>query len=125
MIVKALQESRSVRAAFLNRQPAARQMAMKSAAFSDGTADQAAVDVGLREQRGGVVGLDAAAVEDAHAVAVAGGRLQLRAQHRVHGLRLLGRGGAAGADGPHGLVGDDDLAGAMRQRGGSPRRAAA
>jgi hypothetical protein len=46
---------------------------------------------------------------------VAGGCLQLRAQHTVHVLRLLGRGRAAGADGPHGFVGDDDLAGAMRQ----------
>ncbi len=41
---------------------------------------------------------------------LARGMMQLCAQHRVHRLRLLGRGGLAGADGPHGLVGDHDLA---------------
>ena len=39
--------------------------------------------------------------------------VQLRAQHRMHLLRLLGRGGLAGADGPDGLVGHHDLADAV------------
>ena len=42
--------------------------------------------------------------------------MQLRAQQRVHRLRLFGRGRQAGADGPHRLVGDDDLRDAVRQR---------
>ena len=42
--------------------------------------------------------------------------MQLRTQHRVHRLRLLGRGGHPGTDGPHRLVGDDDLRDAVRQR---------
>ncbi len=42
-------------------------------------ADQGAVDVGLTEQLGGVVGLDRAAVEDAHLV---GGRRRARAARR-------------------------------------------
>ncbi len=47
------------------------------------------------------------------AACVAGGVVQLRAQQRVHRLRLLRRRGLAGADGPDGLVGDDDLADAV------------
>jgi hypothetical protein len=45
--------------------------------------------------------------------ACAGGRGELRAQHRVHLLRLLGRGGLAGADRPDRFVRDDDLADAV------------
>ena len=44
---------------------------------------------------------------------VAGGVMQLRAQHGMHRLRLLRRRRPAGADGPDGLVGDDDLADAV------------
>jgi hypothetical protein len=38
---------------------------------------------------------------------------KLRAQHRMHRLRLLGRRRLAGADGPDGLVGHDDFADAV------------
>src|SRR5580765_99410 len=50
-----------------------------------GAANQAAVDVGLGEQARGVVGVDAAAVQDPHVDRVLGRSLQLRAQQRVHG----------------------------------------
>src|SRR5207245_4244097 len=65
-------------------------------------ADQAAVDVRHRENRGSVLRLDAAAVQDRRRVP------QLRrhplAQERVHLLRLLGRCVACGADRPYRLI---------------------
>ena len=57
-------------------QAAARQMATKSLRLQRRAADQAAVDVGLREQLRRVVGLDAAAVEDLHRAGVRGRRLR-------------------------------------------------
>ena len=79
---------------------------------------------GCAEQLGGVVGLHRAAVEDPHRLGrrgVAGG--QQRAHEGERLLRLLGRRGAAGADRPDGLVGDDELAAAGRRRSrrGRPR----
>src|SRR5689334_4153655 len=59
---------------------------------------------------------NSAAVEDAHVAGVCARRPQLRAQQRMHLLRLLGRGGAAGADGPDRLVGHDDLRHAVADR---------
>ena len=79
--------------------------------LESGTADQAAVDVLLREQTGGVGGFHGAAVEDAgrfrngFAIEV----LEKRANLRMHFLRLIIGGRLARADGPDGLVGDDDL----------------
>src|ERR1700739_4693806 len=71
-----------------------------------GATDQTAVDIRHCEQLGRVPGLDAAAVEDA------GGscnssipRADTGADEGVHVLCLLRRGVAAGADGPHRLVG--------------------
>src|SRR4051812_9476317 len=55
------------------------------------TAHESAVDVGLRQQGGGVGGVHAAAVQDVHALGVAGGRRKLLAQQRMHLLRLLRR----------------------------------
>ena len=66
-----------------------------------GTADERAVDVGLGEELGGVVGLDRAAVEDRD--------VDQAADERVRLLRLLGRRGLAGADRPDRLVGDDEV----------------
>src|SRR5437867_583826 len=71
--------------------------------------DQGAVDVGLRHERVDVLRLDAAAVEDAHSLR-GGGRgeaHQLAANGMVDFLRLPRGRGAAGADGPHRLVGDE------------------
>src|SRR5881296_661615 len=72
-------------------------------------ADQGAVDVGLRHERVDVLRLDAAAVEDAHPLR-GGGRgetHQLPANGMVDFLRLPRGRGAAGADRPHRLVGDE------------------
>ena len=75
-----------------------------------GAADEHAVDVRLRHEHVDVGGLDAAAVEDAHAVGgVAEALAHLAAAERHRLLRLLGRGRDAGADGPDGLVGDGDV----------------
>src|SRR5947208_2121961 len=71
--------------------------------------DQGAVDVGLRHERVDVLRLDAAAVEDAHSLR-GGGRgeaHQLAANGMVDFLRLPRGRGAAGADRPHRLVGDE------------------
>src|SRR5512133_3206690 len=71
-------------------------------------ADERAVDVGLIEEALGVVGLDAAAVEDARLLReLFRGLGEDAADHGVDGLRVRGRGHEAGADGPDGLVGDD------------------
>src|SRR5690606_13795847 len=72
------------------------------------TANQAAIDVGLRKQRRGVGGLDATAVQDrqrAGYLSIARGNFAT--QERMHLLRLLRRGGAPGTDCPHRLVGQD------------------
>src|SRR5437879_1611133 len=70
-----------------------------------GPADQAAVDVGHREQLGGVVWLDAAAVQDRH---VRGqcpvARSEPLADECVHVLSLLRRGVPSGADCPDRFV---------------------
>ena len=76
-----------------------------------GAADEAAVDVGLGEELLGVGGLAGAAVEDR---GVVGDGLAEQAGEDVADVGVdlfgLGRsGGLAGADGPDGLVGDDDL----------------
>ena len=75
-------------------------------------ADEEAVHVLLRGELVRVAGVHRAAVEDAHAV-----RDVLRdllrdvlSDERVCLLRLLRRGGAPGADGPHRLVGEHDAA---------------
>src|SRR5205085_1438189 len=61
-----------------------------------GAAHERAVDVRLREELGGVVGLDRAAVEN--------GRVEQRLDERVRFLRHLRRRGEAGADRPDRLV---------------------
>ena len=76
-----------------------------------GAADEAAVDVGVGEEGVGVAGVAAATVEDGDvvgeglAVVTGDGGTDVG----VHFLGLVGGGGAAGADGPDGLVGDDDV----------------
>ena len=81
------------------------------AGLEGGAADEAAVDVGLGEQFGGVAGLAAAAVEDGgvvgHLCAVLVG--EQAADEGVDFLCLVARGGLAGTDGPDGLIGDDDV----------------
>ena len=75
-------------------------------------ADQAAVDVGLSQQLEGVLLVHGAAVQDGDGTGILG-RIQL-AHHSTDVLAdflsLLGSSGTAGADGPDGLVGNDDLA---------------
>src|SRR5690606_25484753 len=72
-------------------------------------ADERAVDVGLRHDRGDVAGLHRAPVEHAHAVGDA--RVvepaELLADRPADLLRVVGRGDLTGADRPDGLVGDD------------------
>ena len=68
-----------------------------------GAADQAAVDVRHRKQLRGIVGLDAAAVENRQV----GGIRHHLANERVNILRLLRRGGVPGTDGPDGFLGHD------------------
>src|SRR5690606_8727798 len=86
-------------------------------------ADERAVDVGLRHDRGDVRGLHRAAVEDAgrvrevRVVEVAQGA----ADRAADLLRVLGRRDLARADGPHGLVGDDER---RELRGGETRERA-
>ena len=61
--------------------PAAATIAANDAGVEAGAADERAVDVGQREQLGGVVGLHAAAVEDARAL----GLLARRGRRRARG----------------------------------------
>src|SRR6266850_2598489 len=72
-------------------------------------ADERAIDVGLRHEGIDIIRLDAAAVEEADALRRRrrGAAADLAADGIVDLLRLSGRGGAAGADRPHRLVGDD------------------
>ncbi|EGJ78227.1 putative phosphoglycerate kinase [Streptomyces sp. Tu6071] len=80
-----------------------------------GTADEGAVDVGAGHDLGDVGRLDRAAVLDAHGV----GQLlvvqlgELAADRPADLLRVVGAADLAGADGPHGLVGDDDRGGLL------------
>ena len=61
-----------------------------------------------RENLGGVVGLDRAAVEDAHALArLAISRDQPRAERGMHFADVGDAGDLAGADRPDRLIGDD------------------
>src|SRR6478672_6574805 len=73
-----------------------------------GAADQGTVDLPAAEQLGGVVGLDRAAVEDAQLLGCAAALADDVANEGDRLLGLLGRRGAAGADRPDRLVGDDD-----------------
>src|SRR5437773_11789432 len=72
-------------------------------------ADERAIDVGLRHEGIDIIRLHAAAVEEADALRRRrrGAAADLAADGIVDLLRLSGRGGAAGADRPHRLVGDD------------------
>ena len=71
-------------------------------------ADEPAVDVGTGEQGRRIIRLDAAAIEDPECFGRAGiGGSDARSNMSVHGLGLLGRCRFAGADRPHGLIGDD------------------
>jgi len=76
-----------------------------------GTTDERAVDVGQCHQVLDVVRLDAAAVRTRRTSADFGPvhGADALADEGVDFLRLLGRGDFASADGPDGLVGDDDL----------------
>ena len=82
-----------------------------------GAADQGAVNFFLAAESCGVVGLDAAAVEDAHLRSDIGAQQlgNFSADDPVRFDGHLRRGGLAGADGPHGLVGDHDWRGRLRQ----------
>src|SRR5262249_20393236 len=87
------------------------------------TTHERAVDVRLGHERIDVLGLHAAAVEDADALGGRrrGARADLAADGVVDLLRLRGRGRATGADRPHRLVGDHaggDLVGAEVGEGG-------
>ncbi len=83
-----------------------------------GAADQGAVDVGEGHQALDVVGLDAAAVEDAQRVrdGLAVLRGDPRADEGVDLLGLLGGRDLAGADRPDRLVGDHHLLGFVGRR---------
>ena len=91
---------------------AARAIAAKLARIEARTAHERAVDVGLRQQGGGVVGLDRAAVEDAHgsrrtprrSAQTAAPRMNACASCAISGVAVFAR-----ADRPDGLVGDRDL----------------
>src|SRR5438552_10756694 len=85
-------------------------------------ADQSAVDVGHRQQFGGVVGLDAAAVQDRHVPRerpVA--RSEPRTDKRVHVLSLLGRRVPARADRPNRFVSEHGACQRGDSRGGEDR----
>src|SRR5690606_40319258 len=85
-------------------------------------ADQAAVDVRLRKQRGRIVRLYTAAVKNPQP----GSRFRIllgdaSADAGMHLLRLLRAGGTAGAYGPYRLVSDDGLAKRLRSKLGKHR----
>ena len=76
-----------------------------------GAAHQRAVDVGQRQQLGGVVGLDAAAVEDPRALGLLAGAVgDERPDERDRLLGLLGGRHPPGPDRPDRLVGDHHVA---------------
>mmetsp|Transcript_88654 Transcript_88654/g.173387 ORF Transcript_88654/g.173387 Transcript_88654/m.173387 type:complete len:290 (+) Transcript_88654:120-989(+) len=76
-----------------------------------GPAHEEAVHVRLRDELLAVLRRHTAAILDAHLLRHLGGDLLLQegADGRVRLLRLVRRGHLAGADGPDGLVGDDDV----------------
>ncbi len=78
-----------------------------------GSSDEGSVDVFEVAEAGGVVGFDGASVEDAYGGSQLGceRRGDLGADDAVSVGGDLRRGGAAGADGPDGLVGEDDRIG--------------
>ena len=88
-------------------------MEEKSAADSDAPPTRRAVDVGLRGELGDVAGLGGAAVQHADT----GGELGAEevdeglADSGADLLGVVGGGGHAGADGPDGLIRDDELGG--------------
>jgi hypothetical protein len=71
-------------------QPAARQMAMKSAAFNDAPPIRPPSMSGFGEQLRRVVGLDAAAVEDAERPLAAPATASVLRRKAWHRLRLAG-----------------------------------
>ena len=75
-----------------------------------GSADEGSVDVLKAAEGSCVVGFDGAAVKDADGFGELGveGFCDLRADDFVGLVGDLGGGSAAGADGPYGLVGEDD-----------------
>ena len=75
-----------------------------------GAADEGAVNLRLAHEFGDVFGLDRSAVEDAGVIRdfCAEAFLEVIANDGVGVVGDLGRGGGAGADGPDGLVGDDE-----------------
>ena len=82
-----------------------------------GAADQCAIDFLFRHQGFGVVGLHAAAVEDARGCRRTSSPKAFaasRADERVSIGGHLRSGGLAGADGPDGFVGDDQFCGLLR-----------
>src|ERR1700736_3938628 len=82
-----------------------------------GAADERAVDFAMRQDLGGVLRVDRAAVEDPSPGGDAG------ADRRVHLDDVGGRRGQPGADRPDRLIGNDQLVGAgtVRQRAGELR----
>ena len=75
--------------------------------------DQATIHIRLCQQFGGVGRVHAAAIKDGHTFMVRRGRLELRTQHSVYGLSLLGCSRAARANGPDGFVSHHDFADAV------------
>ena len=77
-----------------------------------GTSDEEAVDVRLGNELGGVLVSDATTVKDAGLLGGLSGdiRAEPGSQVVVSLLGLLGRGSHTGANGPHGLVSNDNLA---------------
>jgi hypothetical protein len=88
-----------------------RKTTIRTGRLQAGTADQEAVNVGLLGQLGAVLLVDAAAVQDAGLLGDLGVDVVLEpgTDGGVDVLGLGGGGDLAGADGPDGLVGDDDL----------------
>lgn len=72
--------------------------------------DQATVNIGLSQQLRRIARIHAAAVKHRHASGLVAGCSQLRTQHGMNLLGLLGRGGLASAYGPDRLIGHHQLA---------------
>ena len=80
-------------------------------------AHQPSIDIGLREQFRGVVGLDAAPVQEGQRIGDSSiARGHFATDEGMHGLRLGRGGGQPGADGPDRLVGDDRALERLRAR---------
>ena len=82
-----------------------------------GAADEGSVNLFLAHEGGGIVRLDASAVEDAHfgGDCLAEEFCHFSADHFVRVGGHLGRRGLAGADGPNRLIGDDDGRSGLRR----------